>query len=92
MRKSRPCRPRRSFGGASLTGEQGRTVLSGDVLLLSRNARSEVWSARPVSGRWRLHANEPEAAEIRDLLRIRGKFDAVAAIEAGLAAPRKRRS
>ena len=65
-------------------------MLCGDAVLLSAKGRHEVWSAQPVSGRWRLSATEPEAAEIRDVFRIRGMAEAVATIDKALAVPRER--
>ena len=44
----------------------------------------------PVSGTWRLRAGEPEAAEMREVFRIRGMADAMASIDTALAAPHKR--
>ena len=70
--------------------EQQYGMLCGDAVLLSANGRHEVWSAQPVSGRWRLSATEPAAGEIRDVFRIRGMADAVATIDKALAAPRER--
>ena len=70
--------------------ERQYAMLCGDAVLLSANGRHEVWSAQSVSGRWRLSATEPEAAEMRDVFRIRGMADAVATIDRALAAPRER--
>lgn len=71
--------------------ERQYAMLCSDAVLLSVNGRHEVWSAMPVlSGRWRVHAGEPEAAEMRDVFRIRGMADAVAMIDRALAAPRER--
>ena len=65
-------------------------VLCGDALLLSASGRYEVWFAMPVSGAWRLHASEPEAAEMREVFRIRGMARAMESIDTALAAPHKR--
>ena len=65
-------------------------VLCGDALLLSANGRYEVWFAMPVSGTWRLRAGETEAAEMREVFRIRGMADAMASIDTALAAPHRR--
>ena len=70
--------------------ERQYAVLCGDALLLSANGRYEVWFAMPVSGTWRLRAGEPEAAEMREVFRIRGMADAMASIDTALAAPHKR--
>ena len=70
--------------------ERQYAMLCGDAVLLSANGRHEVWSALPVSGRWRLCAGEPEATEMRDVFRIRGMADAVATIDKALATPRDR--
>jgi hypothetical protein len=70
--------------------EQQYGMLCSDAVLLSANGRHEVWSAQPVSGRWRLSASESAAGEIRDVFRIRGMADAMATIDKALAAPRER--
>ena len=64
-------------------------VLCGDALLLSANGRYEVWLGTPVSGAWRLRASELEAAEMREVFRIRGMVDGMASIDMALAAPHK---
>jgi len=69
--------------------ERQYALLCGDVALLSARGRHELWSAQAVSGRWRLRASEAEAAEMRDLFRIRGMLDAVAKVERALAIPRE---
>ena len=71
-------------------GERQYAVLCGDAVLLSANGRHEVWFAMLVSGAWRLRASEPEAAEMREVFRIRGMADGMASIDTALAAPHKR--
>ena len=72
--------------------ERQYAMLCGDAILLSTRVRHEVWSARPVAGRWLLRASETDAVEMRDVFRIRGMVDAVATIERALAMPRDRGS
>ena len=72
--------------------EQQYAMLCGDVVLLSRKGRHEVWSAQSIAGRWLLRAALSEATEMRDIFRIRGMVDAVATIDRALAVPRDRGS
>jgi len=67
--------------------ERQYAMLCGDAILLSASGRHEVWSAVSVSGGWRLRADEPEAAEMREIFHIRGMADAVATIDKALAKP-----
>ena len=70
--------------------ERQYAMLCGDAILLSASGRCDVWSARSVSGRWRLGAGERQATEMREIFRIRGMTDAVAKIDTALALPRER--
>jgi len=53
--------------------ERQYAMLCSDSLLLSVSTRHDVWSAQPMSGRWRLGAGDREGWRSR-LMRFRPNF------------------